>query len=127
MVRPLIIYLVQDQKTKQIWALKHVHKREAKDARYLKQTELEYNIASKFDHPVMRKVEKLIKKRTLLNVTDLYLIMEYVDGVSIEQQKPRNLKHALGIFKAVAEGPRVHALQGICPRGHETQQRVRDR
>jgi serine/threonine-protein kinase len=99
-----IIYLVQDPKSKQIWALKHVHKREPKDVRFLKQTEQEYTIASKLDHPVMRKVEKLIKKRTLLNVTDIFLIMEYVDGISIEQQKPRSMRHALQIFKEVAEG-----------------------
>lgn len=99
-----IIYLVQDQKSKQIWALKHVHKRDTKDSRFLKQTEQEYTIAAKLDHSVMRKVERLIKKRALLKVTDLYLIMEYVDGVSIEQQKPRSLKHALQIFKEVAEG-----------------------
>lgn len=99
-----IIYLIQDPKTKQIWALKHVHKREAKDQRFLDQTEKEYQIASRLDHPVIRKVVKMVKGRSLMSVKDLYLVMEYVDGISIEQQKPRNLAHALSIFKHVADG-----------------------
>ena len=99
-----IIYLIQDPKTKQIWALKHVHKGDAKDQRFLDQTEKEHQIASRLDHPVIRKVVKLVKGRSLMSVKDLYLIMEYVDGISIEQQKPRNLVHALSIFKAVGEG-----------------------
>jgi serine/threonine-protein kinase len=99
-----IIYLVQDPKTKQIWALKHVHRGSAKDARFLRQAESEYDIASKLDHPVIRKIVKMHKSRSFMTVTDLCLVMEYIDGISIEQQRPRNLVHALTIFQKVAEG-----------------------
>jgi len=33
-----VIYLVQDPKTKQVWSLKHVHRADAKDDRFLQQT-----------------------------------------------------------------------------------------
>jgi eukaryotic-like serine/threonine-protein kinase len=99
-----IIYLVQDPKTKQIWALKHVHRSSGKDARFLNQAEREHEIASKLDHPAIRKSIKMVKSRSLMTVTDLYLVMEYVDGISLEQQRPRDLVHALTIFKEVADG-----------------------
>jgi len=99
-----IIYLVQDPKSKQIWALKHVHRGSAKDARFLIQAEREYEVSSNLDHPVIRKIIKMSKKRSLLTVTDIFLIMEYIDGVSIEQKRPRNLVHALTIFERVAAG-----------------------
>ena len=39
------IYAVQDPKTKQVWALKHVVKNNPKEQRFLDQTEMEYKIA----------------------------------------------------------------------------------
>lgn len=98
-----IIYLVQDPKTKQIWALKHVEKNDAKDQRFLDQAESEYRIASELNHPSIRKIEKLIKRKTnLLATRDLFLVMEYVDGISEDRQPPRTFEKAVEIFEHVA-------------------------
>ncbi|MEC9373726.1 MAG: serine/threonine-protein kinase [Planctomycetota bacterium] len=99
-----VIYLVQDPKTKQIWALKHVVKETQKDQRFLDQAEAEYEVAAKLDHPVVRKIPRLVKNRKLLQVKDLFLVMEYVDGVSIEKHPPSRLTDAVLIFQRVAEG-----------------------
>lgn len=96
------IYLVQDPKTRQIWALKHVEKKTAKDQRFLDQSETEAEVASKLDHPNIRRVEKVIKNRSLLNVKELFLVMEYVDGISIEKRPPTSLDETLEIFRHVA-------------------------
>ncbi|MCH2154171.1 MAG: hypothetical protein MK089_12600, partial [Phycisphaerales bacterium] len=48
------IYAVQDPKTKQVWALKHVLRESEKDDRFIEQTEREYAIGSKLDHPTLR-------------------------------------------------------------------------
>ena len=40
-----VIYLVQDTRSKQIWALKHVQKRNAKEQRFLDQAESEPELA----------------------------------------------------------------------------------
>lgn len=99
-----IIYLVQDPKTKQIWALKHVAKGDAdKDARFLEQAEAEYTIASKLDHPNIRKVEKLVRKKTgLLTVGELFMVMELVDGVPLDKNPPKTFESAAEIFEHVA-------------------------
>lgn len=100
-----IIYLVQDPKTKQIWALKHVEKETAKDQRFLDQAESEYRIASELNHPSIRKIDRLIKKKSsLLSTKELYLVMEYVDGISEDRQQPRTFERAVEVFYQVARG-----------------------
>jgi eukaryotic-like serine/threonine-protein kinase len=100
-----IIYLVQDPKSKQIWALKHVEKNEPKDQRFLDQAEMEYKIANKFDHPAIRKIDRIIKKKSnLVTTRELYLVMEFVDGISEERQPPRTFQKAVDIFHQVAMG-----------------------
>jgi serine/threonine protein kinase len=98
-----IIYLVQDPKSKQIWALKHVEKNDPKDQRFLDQAEAEYKIATALNHPSIRKIDKLIKKKAnLVNVRELYLVMEFVDGISEDKQPPRTFEKAVDIFQQVA-------------------------
>lgn len=98
-----IIYLAQDPKTKQIWALKHVEKNDPKDQRFLDQAEAEYRIASELDHPSIRKIDRLIKKKNgLLSTKELYLVMEFVDGISEDLQQPRTFERAVDIFHQVA-------------------------
>ena len=59
------IYAVQDSKTKQVWALKHVVREDDKDARFIEQVEREYEIGTKFDHPSLRTMLKLIRHRRM--------------------------------------------------------------
>ncbi len=99
-----IIYLVQDPKSKQIWALKHVVKNDAKDQRFLNQAEREHEVAQALDHPVIRKVPKLIKSRRLMSVKEIFLVMEYIDGVSVELHPPKNLIDAVSISQQTARG-----------------------
>jgi eukaryotic-like serine/threonine-protein kinase len=98
-----VIYLVQDPKTKQIWCLKHVHRGDSKDDRFLQQTICEYQVASKLDHPNLRRVIKLAKKaKMLVQLTDVLLIMEYVDGKSMDLKPPKSFDDAIRIFQQTA-------------------------
>ncbi len=100
-----IIYLVQDSKNKQIYALKHVEKHEPKDQRFLDQAIKEYEIGSKVKHPAVRSIEKLIKTRErLVSLKEVFLLMEYVDGVSVEKTPPTDMADSLVIFKETAAG-----------------------
>ena len=100
-----IIYLVQDAKTKQIWALKHVERHSAKDQRFLDQAISEYEVANKVRHPNVRGIERLIRSRArLVTVKEVFLLMEYVDGLSIELHPPSTFEDVIRIFRQVAEG-----------------------
>jgi serine/threonine protein kinase len=98
------IYVVQDPRTKQVWALKQVHRITDKDQRFLDQCEDEYQIGSKLDHPAIRHPIKLIKQRHYFRVTDYVLLMEHVDGVPLDHRPPRNMVEAVDIFRQTAEG-----------------------
>ncbi|MGV6814186.1 MAG: serine/threonine-protein kinase [Phycisphaerales bacterium] len=97
-----VIYLVQDPKSKQIWALKHVVKNNPKEQRFLDQTENEYKIASQLDHESIRKIPKIIKKGSLLKTNELYLVMELVDGVSLHEEQPDDLATTVDLFHQTA-------------------------
>lgn len=99
-----IIYLVQDPKTKQIWALKHVEKTNAKAQRFLDQAEIEYKIANQIKHPAIRRIEKMIKQGSLLKCTGLYLVMELVDGISMFEETPTDLAVIVDLFQQTASG-----------------------
>ncbi len=99
-----IIYLVQDPKTKQVWALKHVEKKGPKEQRFLDQAELEARTSQAVGHAGVRHVEKVIKKGSLLSVKELYLVMELVDGVSLHEMEEISLPDAVDVFRQVASG-----------------------
>ena len=107
-----IIYLGQDLKSKQIWAVKHVIKREPKDSRFLEQAEAETKVAQALDHPGIRKIKKIIKRGSFLNTRELLLVMELVDGESMEYRQPKTFEDALDVFEQVA-----HALHHMHERG----------
>lgn len=100
-----VIYLVQEPKTKQIWALKHVERTSPKDDRFLDQAESEYKIASQLDHTNIRKIVKMFKRKSgLVTVKDLFLVMELVDGISYDQKPPKTFEEAVRSFYQTALG-----------------------
>ncbi len=99
-----VIYLVQDPKSKQIWAVKHVQKRSPKEQRFLDQAEAEHKIACSIHHESIRKIPRIIKKGSLLNTRELFLVMEFVDGVSLHEEKPDRLDQLVDVFRQTAHG-----------------------
>ncbi|MEI7657504.1 MAG: serine/threonine-protein kinase [Phycisphaerae bacterium] len=97
------VYLVQDPRSKQIWALKHVERGDAKDNRFLDQAVLEYEVASKFDHSNIRRIPRIIKrKERLIRLVEVLLVMEMLDGRSMDVKPPRTFDEAVTIFIQVA-------------------------
>jgi eukaryotic-like serine/threonine-protein kinase len=97
------IYLVQDPRTKQVWALKHVRKEDPKDQRFLDQAEAEYEIATRLRHPGIRRIERLIKRKERFIATkDLFLVMELVDGVSLDRMENPSLEKVVDVFHQIA-------------------------
>lgn len=98
------IYAVSEKRSGQVYALKRVIRRSAEDDRFLEQAEQEFEIASQFDHPSLRKSIRMIRKRKLLKITELYLLMELFDGQSLDVQRPDDLPSLIKIFVQVAQG-----------------------
>ena len=99
-----LLYAVQDPKSKQVYALKHVVKATERDQRFLEQVETEYSLGSRLDHPNIRVVVKLIKHRKLLKVHALSLLMELVDGTALDKRRPRSHAEAVDIFIQLGHG-----------------------
>ena len=88
----------------QVYALKRVVRSSAADQRFLDQAIREHQVASQFDQPMLRRSYRLIKHRQLLRVSEVLVVMEMVDGLSLEQQRPKNLLTACDICRQAAEG-----------------------
>lgn len=98
------LFAVQEPKTKQVWALKHVVQRTSRDARFLEQAMGEFQVGSKLDHQNIRHVYRLIRHRTLFKLNGVSLLMELVDGNPLDERLPQTFARATRIFCEVADG-----------------------
>ncbi|MDZ4755581.1 MAG: serine/threonine-protein kinase [Phycisphaerae bacterium] len=98
------IHLVQDMKTRQVWAMKHVVRRTEKDDRFIQQVEDEFAIGKRLNHPNLRATVDLFRKKKLFKTIEVGLLLEYVDAGSIDQRMPKNQLEATRIFAQVARG-----------------------
>lgn len=100
------LYAVQDARTKQVWALKHVVRQTDKDERFIEQVESEYEVMRKLDHPVIRAAETLkkVRKGLLGKVTEVGLLMEFVDASTLDEEPPSTLAAYVSVFAQVARG-----------------------
>lgn len=102
------IHLGVDLRTGEKVAIKTIVRRGADDDRFLAQAETEFKIAGQLSSPYLRRCRDLIRVRTWLKTTKMYLIMDYAEGETLEHHPPSRLRRVPGIFIKVAEG--LHAL-----------------
>lgn len=98
------IFKVVDPKTGETFALKRVIREPHEDTRFLEQACTEHDIASQTSHTYLRKSYEIKKIRRMLRLTEVQVVMEYVQGVSIEQHRPTEMTEIVAIFLKVAEG-----------------------
>ena len=109
------IYAVKDEDD-QVYALKHVIKRELIDQRFLDQAVADHEISSRFDHPNLRRSYRTIRHRKLIRTDEVAVLMEFVDGLSLQEGRVKDVltvcqlcgQVALGL-KAMHEAGLVHA------------------
>lgn len=98
------LYAVQDPRTKQVWALKHVVRRTEKDDRFIAQVEIEHEVGSRLDHPNMRKVGKVHRIRKLFTTTEIGLCLHLIDADAMDNRRPETLLEAVEQFAQIARG-----------------------
>lgn len=104
------IYCVTQPGTGQLYALKHVVRRQDKDIRFIEQLEAEHEVGRQVAHPNLRRVIDFKQTRRLFKVVEAALVMELFDGVSLESELPRNYAPLLRVFIHTAEALRaMHA------------------
>src|ERR1051325_3536370 len=98
------IYAVKDPKDGQMYALKHVLRREPGDDRFIAQLQNEFKVMGSIRHPGLRRCVNLIVNKTLFfKVKEAALVMELVDGIGLDERPPKDLKTVLDIFTQTAK------------------------
>ena len=97
------LYSVRDKHGEQ-FCLKRVVKNSAAEQRFIDQAVTEYEVAKSLDSPMLRKVHKLIRQRALLRTTEVLVLMELIEGRTLETVKFSNMVGYCKLFHAAAKG-----------------------
>ena len=97
------IWQVRDRAGR-VCALKRVVRRQPSDSRFLEQAVNEYEVARRCDHPVVRKVFRLVRLRHWLTIREVHLFMEWCEGQTVQDSRPEEIHQVVRIYRAVAEG-----------------------
>lgn len=98
------ILLVADPHSARTYALKRITVRTAKDRRFVRQAENEFAVASQLEHPYLRRCIAAHKIRHALRLREYHLVMEYVQGTTLHENRPTDVPAALDIFIKLARG-----------------------
>lgn len=103
-----IIHRVVHQSTGKHYALKRVVRREPDDQRFIEQVETEYEVCHPLEHANIRKCISIHRNKKMLRTVEVLMVMEYIEGLTVEKHRPNRLDHFFVIFRKVAAG--LHAL-----------------
>lgn len=84
------------------YALKVVKRQDAEDDIYIAQAKLEYEVAQKLNHPAIVKVYDCRVKKSWFRVSGVELLMEYVEGKTLDEIEGPELGQLVVIFNVVA-------------------------
>jgi serine/threonine protein kinase len=109
-----MIYAVSRPESGQIYALKHVKRKDEKDARFIEQLENEFEVSKKFTHPGLRRYIDVKVLHTLLRKpTEAALVMELFDGIPLDAADMRDPGKIVDIFIQVANALDAMHSQGF--------------
>jgi serine/threonine-protein kinase len=84
------------------YALKKISKLDPEDEIYIQQAKTEFEAAQKLNHPVIAKIYDFRQKKSWFKVTGCELLMEYVEGKSLDEVEAPELGQLVLIFAQVA-------------------------
>jgi len=96
--------LAIEAKTGKQFAVKQVVRNSPDDDPFIAQVEAEYKVSSNISHRNLRHCYALQRVRKLLQIKEVWLVMEYVDGLHLEAARPNRLNTFLTLFRKVARG-----------------------
>lgn len=96
-----------------VYALKVVAMRDPDDIKYVEQSEHEFRIASKLDHPNLVKVYAFEEDKGLFRVKGSRLLLEYVDGLPLSECRDLPIKQLITIAADAAAALRHMHKRGV--------------
>jgi serine/threonine-protein kinase len=84
------------------YALKIVRKQEPEDDVYIEQARTEYEAGQKLNHSAIAKIYDFRQRKSWFKVTGCELLMEYVDGKSLDEVEAPELGQLVLIFCQIA-------------------------
>ena len=99
-----VVYQVVDPTTGKTYALKRVTRQQHEDHRFLEQAVIGYRVAAGLNHPYLQKAYHLKRIRRWLRLTEVHVVMEFVDGVSLDKRRPERIDETVDLFLKIAEG-----------------------
>lgn len=99
-----VVYSVRRPGTGQVFALKHVQRRDEKDVRFIEQLENEYAVSQRFAHPGLRRsVDVKVLRNMLRRPTEAALVMEMFDGIPLDGRNRDDVLATVDVFIQVAQ------------------------
>jgi serine/threonine-protein kinase len=96
------ILQIADKNGGKRYALKTVRKQEPEDEIYIDQAKTEYEAAQKLNHPAIAKVYDIKIKKSWFRVVGADLLLEYVDGKTLDEIEAPELSQLVLMFSQVA-------------------------
>ncbi len=108
-----VIYEARQRSTRRLVAVKHIVRRGPLEDRFIEQAETEFAVGRAPIHETVRQCLDIVRVRRWLKTRELFLIMDFAEGESLEQQlkslpPPTDVSELVSIFLKVAAG--LHAL-----------------
>ena len=98
------IFLAIHAKTGERFALKRVVRKSPDDDPFVRQVETEYEVGSSIRDANVRRVLDIHRVRKVLQLKEIFLVMELVNGLPLEKALPNRLNTFIKVFRAVASG-----------------------
>ncbi len=97
------IFLISDKNAGgKRYALKIIRKQEPEDDIYIQQARTEFEASQKLNHPTIAKIYDFRQRKSWFKVTGAELLMEYVDGKSLDEVEAPELGQLVLIFGQVS-------------------------
>jgi serine/threonine-protein kinase len=97
------IWQIRNGQTGEDLALKRVVKRQPSDVRFLNQAINEYEVASRLDHPAMRRIHRMRRVKKWLQLSEIHLFMELCEGTTLQESRPEDVREVVRIFSQVGQ------------------------
>jgi eukaryotic-like serine/threonine-protein kinase len=109
-----ILHIRRSADSKQ-YALKVVPLETKEDQKFLEQAQHEFKVAQMLDHPNLTKVYALQTPRDwLFRVKKAHMLLEYVNGKTLDSMKGLSMARLVQIFEKIAAGMVHMHRRGVC-------------